>query len=156
MFTGTSATGLNAYAPGSSLPLPNSPLEEENLEGNGDSEDTVDPSPTSTKRKRSVVEKKCKGSATRPGRVGGAALLAKTIDRMSDAIESRSTATSRSNTTIKEVMKVVSSLPGAEQGSSLWFFCTRLFLNQEKREMFCTMEDPDLKLAWLKFEMTEK
>lgn len=60
------------------------------------------------------------------------------------------------STSIQVVMKAVTSLPGAEPGTKLWFFATRLFLNQEKREMFTTMEDPNIKLAWLNFEMEEK
>ena len=92
-----------------------------------------------------------KGVVTKPGRVGGVALLAQKIDRMCEAIESRSTTSSMINksvetsdgTSIKEVMKVVTSLPGAEQGTKLWFFATRLFLNQEKREMFSVTKDRD-------------
>ncbi|XP_008227567.1 PREDICTED: L10-interacting MYB domain-containing protein-like [Prunus mume] len=57
---------------------------------------------------------------------------------------------------IAEVMKAVSSLPGAGPGSHLWLFATRLFLNQEKREMFTTMEDPNIKLQWLNYELSEK
>ncbi|KAL6205524.1 hypothetical protein ACLB2K_022782 [Fragaria x ananassa] len=150
------ATSKYAYAPGSSLPFPRSPEHwdnEQSLEESGDSEEILQPTSTLTKRKRSVV--------TKSGREEHAALLAEKIDRMCEVIESRCEAisvTKRSveSTSIKEVMKVVTSLPGAEQGTKLWFFATRLFLNQEKREMFCTIEDPNLKLEWLKFEMAEK
>ena len=89
--------------------------------------------------------------------------MSEQINQMYLAIESRSTATSMMNrsvqgigTSIQEVMKVVTSLPGAEPGTKLWFFATRLFLNQENREMFTTMEDPNIKLAWLKFRTDEK
>lgn len=54
------------------------------------------------------------------------------------------------------MMKAVASLPGAGPGSHLWLFATRLFPNQEKREMFTTMEDPNIKLQWLNYELSEK
>lgn len=162
MFKGTSATGMYAYIPGASPPLPESPNQgenQQNLEESSNSEDTSHP----TKRRKGNAVGKGKGVVTKPGRVGGAALLAQKIDRMCEAIESRSTASSMINksvetsdgTSIKEVMKVVSSLPGAEQGTKMFFFASRLFLNKEKREMFCCMEGPHMKLEYLKFEMAE-
>ncbi|XP_050378458.1 uncharacterized protein LOC126795735 [Argentina anserina] len=168
MYLDISATGQHVYVPSSGLPLPRSPkqgINEDFLESSGDS-DEVQPeadglSNRKGKKKSSTVEKG-KGSAKKTGRVGGAALLAKKIDRMCEAIESRSTSSSMisksaedPNSSIKEVMKVVTSLLEGEPGSKLWFFATRLFLNQEKKEMFCTMEYPTIKLEWLKFEMSE-
>ncbi|KAM5554247.1 L10-interacting MYB domain-containing protein-like [Rosa sericea] len=143
MFMGISATGEHAYAPSSALPIPRSPQQgdnEVNLEGSGDSEDNDDMAPTLPKRKRNERAEKGKGVVPKKEKVGGAAHLAKQINRMCEAIESRSTATSMINksveegggTSIKEVMKDVTSLPGAEQGTRLWFFATRLFLSPEK------------------------
>ncbi|XP_062019007.1 L10-interacting MYB domain-containing protein-like [Rosa rugosa] len=166
MFMGISATGQHAYSPSSALPIPRSPQQgnnEVNLEGSGDSEDNDDLAPTLPKRKRNERAEKGKGVVPKKEKVGGAAHLAKQINRMCETIESRSTATSMINksvegggTTIKDVMKDVTSLPGIEQGNRLWFFATRLFLSPEKREMYFTMEDPNVKLEWLKFEMNEK
>ncbi|XP_062023267.1 L10-interacting MYB domain-containing protein-like [Rosa rugosa] len=149
MFMGIAATGVHAYAPSSSLPIPRSPEQAGNREGSGDSEDNDQPKTTLPKRKRNERAEKGKGEIPKKEKVGGAAHLAKQIDRMCESIESRSTTTSMINTSvqegggtsIKEVMKDVTSLPGAEQGSRLWFFATRLFLSSEKREMYCTMED---------------
>ncbi|XP_062028502.1 L10-interacting MYB domain-containing protein-like [Rosa rugosa] len=166
MFMGISATGKHAYSPSSTLPIPRSPQQgnnEVNLEGSGDSEDNDELAPTLPKRKRNERAEKGKGVVPKREKVGGAAHLAKQINRMCEAIESRSTATSMvhksvegGGTSIKDVMKDVSSLPGIEQGNSLWFFATRLFLSGEKREMYFTMEDPNVRLEWLKFEMNQK
>jgi hypothetical protein len=171
MFGGTCATSKYAYAPSSRLPLPSSPKQHNDddiLEDSGDSDDLFPLESTQVnKRKSQSVEdirnEKGKGVVIKKGKVGGAAKLFQQIDRMCSVIESRSTATSMMNrsaqgigTSIQEVMKVVTSLPEAEPGTKLWFFATRLFLNQEKREMFTTIEDPNIKLAWLKFEMEEK
>ncbi|XP_040374674.1 L10-interacting MYB domain-containing protein-like [Rosa chinensis] len=163
MFMGISATGQHAYSPSSALPIPRSPHEgnnEVNLEGSGDSEDNDDLAPALPKRKRNERAEKGKGVVPKKEKVGGAAHLAKQINRMCEAIESRSTGTSMINksvesggTSIKDVMKDVTSLPGIEQGNSLWFFATRLFLSQEKREMYFTMEDRNVRLEWLNFEM---
>ncbi|XP_062028601.1 L10-interacting MYB domain-containing protein-like [Rosa rugosa] len=163
MFMGISATGEHAYA----IPIPRSSQQgdnEVNLEGSGDFEDNDDLAPTLPKRKRNEKVEKGKGVVPKKEKVGGAAHLAKQINRMCEAIESRITSTSMINksveegggTSIKEVMKDVTSLPRAEQSTRLWFFATRLFLSPEKREMYCTMEEPNLKLEWLKFEMNEK
>lgn len=93
-------------------------------------------------KKRANVEDKgvtggSKGKKGNNEKVGGAAKLAKQIDRLVEVVESRSTATSvhRSSqgTSIQEVMQVVATLPGAETGSKLWWFATELFCSQEKR-----------------------
>ncbi|KAK3219231.1 hypothetical protein Dsin_013201 [Dipteronia sinensis] len=87
------------------------------------------------------------------GKLGGAAKLSKQIDRLVEVVESRSRATSmhRSSqgTSIAKVMEAVTTLPGAEKGSQLWWFATELFCSQEKREMFSIMTDSDLKLQFL-------
>ncbi|XP_062099767.1 L10-interacting MYB domain-containing protein-like [Humulus lupulus] len=53
---------------------------------------------------------------------------------------------------ISEVMKVLDSLLGIEVGSDLYFFATRLFIVKEKREIFVSLKEPELKLKWLKYE----
>ncbi|XP_050373037.1 L10-interacting MYB domain-containing protein-like [Argentina anserina] len=163
LFLGTTATGKHAWAPSSTLLIPDSPEEGDNdihCEGSGDSDERDVSTNTLPKRRRSDRAMKDKGKLpAKKDKVGGAAQLAKEIGRMCSAIESRSTASSavhNARTNIVEVMKDVTALPGAEQGTSLWFFATRLFLSPEKREMYCTMDDPSMKLEWLKFEMTEK
>lgn len=159
LFSGVVATGRYACTPGSSLPQPTSPVHcdnEQDLEESGDSYD-IQPTSTQGIRKRSERIEKGKGVAVKKGKVGGAALLATKIDRMCEAIESRSTATSiaKGGASIKDLMKDVTSLPGGEPCSPLWFFATDLFVCQEKREMFSTMEDTNTRLAWLQYEMSK-
>ncbi|CAL2239221.1 unnamed protein product [Prunus armeniaca] len=94
-------------------------------------------------------------------KVGGAEKLAGQIDRLVNAVESKSIATSlmmkmQLGNSILEVMEVVSSLPGCEPTNTLWIFATRLFLNQEKQEMFSTMKTPNVKLAWLTYEFNNQ
>ncbi|XP_050379505.1 uncharacterized protein LOC126796822 [Argentina anserina] len=161
LFFDITATGKHAWAPSSSIPIPNSSEEGDNVnyvEGSGDSDERdVSNYTRSSKRKRS--ERALKDKEKIPKKVGGGAQLAKEIGIICSAIESRSTSSSivsNARTSITKVMKDVTSLPGAEQGTRLWFFATRLFLSAEKREMYCTMEDPNMKLGWLQFEMNEK
>ena len=57
-------------------------------------------------------------------------------------------------TTIADVMKVVKSIPGCEQRTPLWYFASKVFLNQEKREMFMTIKDDvQCQIEWLYTEM---
>ncbi|XP_050374692.1 L10-interacting MYB domain-containing protein-like [Argentina anserina] len=140
LFSDITATGKHAWAPSSSIPIPNSLEEGDNVnyvEGSGDSDERdVSNYTRSSKRKRS--ERALKDKEKVPKKVGGVAQLAKEIGRMCSAIESRSTTSSIVNnarTSITEVMKDVTSLPGAEQGTRLWFFATRLFLSAEKRDV---------------------
>ena len=79
--------------------------------------------------------------------------MAKQIDRLVEVVESRSTATSvhRSSggTSIKEVMEVIATFLGAETGTKLWWFATKLFFSQDKREMFSVMTVLELKLQFI-------
>ncbi|CAL8134877.1 unnamed protein product [Prunus armeniaca] len=77
------------------------------------------------------VKKEKNGSrvATKVGKVGGAVKLSQQIERMVDVMENRSTTSmmmkGSQGSSIAEVMKAVSSLPGAGPGSHLWLFATR-------------------------------
>ncbi|XP_050387195.1 L10-interacting MYB domain-containing protein-like [Argentina anserina] len=126
LFLGTIATGKHAWAPSSTLPIPDSPEEGDNdnyHKGSGDSDERDVSTNTFPKRKRS--ERALKDKEKLPAKkekVGGAAQLAKKIGRMCSAIESRSTASStvhNARTSIAEVMKDVTTLPGVEQGTRL-------------------------------------
>ncbi|XP_024195883.1 uncharacterized protein LOC112199050 [Rosa chinensis] len=114
MFMGISATGQHAYSPSSALPIPRSPQQgdnEVNLEVSGDSEDNDD--------------------------LASLCLKEKEMRELRKAIESRSTKTSMINksveegggTSIKDVMKDVTSLPGVEQGWEGSAHDTRVFLS---------------------------
>ncbi|KAL6193672.1 hypothetical protein ACLB2K_034756 [Fragaria x ananassa] len=159
MFGGTTATGEHAYAPSSSLPIPRSPEQVNNLESSGDSKE--DDQPKNLPKRRSERTKKDKGVVPKKEKIGGAAFMASQISRMCSAIESRSTATSMANRSVQEsarnsiteVMNDIVTLPGAEAGSELWLFATRFMKNPDNREMHCTMKDPTHKLLYLKTEM---
>lgn len=171
MFLTVTATGVHAWAPSSGV-LPPDSGEAFNVEVSLDSDDDLD-CPIETiasslgKRKRTPtkqgdagVGKNNKGKGIGKGKVGGAVKLSQQIDRMVESIQNRSTLTSMMNrgvpgTSIAEVMKSVSSLPGVYPGSGLWFFATKLFLNQDKREMFVTIEETDVKIQWLYYEMND-
>ncbi|KAL6192048.1 hypothetical protein ACLB2K_038435 [Fragaria x ananassa] len=159
MFGGTTATGEHAYAPSSSLPIPRSPEQVNNLESSGDSKE--DDQPKNLPKRRSERTKKDKRVVQKKEKIGGAAFMASQISRMCSAIESRSTTTSMANRSVQEsarnsiteVMNDIVTLPGAEAGSELWLFATRFMKNPANREMYCTMKDPTPKLLYLKTEM---
>ncbi|KAK2656622.1 hypothetical protein Ddye_009674 [Dipteronia dyeriana] len=73
------------------------------------------------------------GSKGKKGKLGGATKLSKQIDRLVEVVESRSTTTSMHisslETSIPEVMEVVSTLPGAEKGWEGSAHDTRVFLS---------------------------
>ncbi|KAI5322910.1 hypothetical protein L3X38_031982 [Prunus dulcis] len=168
MFLNVTATGKHSWAPSSGVLPIESDDDVNQVEVNSDSNESVPIETTQTtnnvpkKRTNQSLEiqdnneKKGKGG----GKIGGAAKLSLQIERLVEVVESRSTGTSMANiasqgTSIAEVMKDVATLPGAERGSKLWWFATKLFCAQEKREMFVVMEDRDLKLQFLNHELAE-
>ncbi|CAN6721288.1 unnamed protein product [Malus baccata var. baccata] len=89
-------------------------------------------------------------------KIGGVAKLCGQIDRLVEAYETRSSANSlmRSlhiGSSISEVLAVVGQLPGCEPPSELWLFATCLFCSAEKREVFTMIQDPEVRLTWLKY-----
>ncbi|XP_034197623.1 L10-interacting MYB domain-containing protein-like [Prunus dulcis] len=168
MFLNVTATGKHSWAPSSGVLPIESDDDVNQLEVNSDWNESVPIETTQTtnnvpkKRTNQSLEiqdnneKKGKGG----GKIGGAAKLSLQIERLVEVVESRSIGTSMANivsqgTSIAEVMKDVATLPGAERGSKLWWFATKLFCAQEKREMFVVMEDRDLKLQFLNHELAE-
>lgn len=151
------ATGKYACSPSSIKLLPKSSEAFEDdvtsLEGSDGSED---PFPFQTAEDmRSLTRGKERAGAAEQDR--REKKLSQQIDRLITLVENRNVAVAmRKNASIPEVMRVVESLPGAEPGSKLWFFATSLFLAQEKREMFCAIKDPNLKVQWLNYELAEK
>ncbi|XP_060972307.1 uncharacterized protein LOC133038235 [Cannabis sativa] len=85
----------------------------------------------------------------------GPVMIFEQIGRLADAVETRSRniEIARKENSIAEVMKMLNSLPEIEKGSSLYLFATRLFIMKEKREMFASLEEPELMLTWLKNEL---
>ena len=81
----------------------------------------------------------------------GAAKLDNHLSRLEDACELRSLANSREQqSSIRNVMELVCTLPGVEKGSDLYFAASHIFLKKSYREMFVILKKPDLQLRWLK------
>ncbi|CAN6713071.1 unnamed protein product [Malus baccata var. baccata] len=90
------------------------------------------------------------------GKNGGAAILCRQIDHLVEAYETRSSANSlmRSlhiGSSIPEVIATIAQLPGCEPPSKLWLFATCLYCSAEKRDVFATIQDPEVQLTWLKY-----
>ncbi|XP_020417297.1 uncharacterized protein LOC18779412 [Prunus persica] len=172
MFMSTTATGEHAWAPLCGILPPE--IEETSmgdvipLEGSDDSDDsnpieTIQAIKNATKKgKMRAPEQLNEKQQDKKGRkIGGVEKLAGQIDHIVGVVESRSTATSlmmkmQLGSSIPEVMEVVSSLPECEPTSTLWMFATRLFFNQEMREIFSTMKTPNVKFAWLTYEFNNQ
>ncbi|CAN6576854.1 unnamed protein product [Malus baccata var. baccata] len=117
MFMNTTATGDHAWAPSSGvLPCENN--------DESDEDDGIKLTKYLGKKKKRTrqfdtqvkKENKEKEVIAKKGKLGGAAKLSEQIDRMVGAIESRNTRTSNmakglQNSSIAEVMKIISSLP---------------------------------------------
>lgn len=179
MFLKTRTTREHAKAPLFGVPSESEEASKDDavkLKGRGDSEQFIPILTTpATKRssgrgKRRTVqeadtqvrkEKKGKRVAIGGQKVGGTVKLSEKIDHLLESVDSSSSVTFKleegvHGSSIPEVMQAVQSLPGAEPGSKLWLFATRLFLSEDKREMFTYMKDPDIKLQWLNYEFAEK
>lgn len=181
MFLKTRTTREHAKAPLFGVPSESEEASKDDaikLKGRGDSEQFIPILTTQAKKrssgrgKRRTVqepdtqvrkEKKGKRVAIGGRKVGGRGTvkLSEKIDNLLESVDSSSSVTFKleegvHGSSIPEVMQAVQSLPGAEPGSKLWLFATRLFLSEDKREMFTYMKDPDIKLQWLNYEFTEK
>ncbi|KAM5554047.1 hypothetical protein ABKV19_026000, partial [Rosa sericea] len=135
MFQQVTASGVHAWAPSSGV-LPHDDIEVNNVAVPLDSDDDLacpieviagslgKRKRTPTKQVNAGTEKNNKAKGIGSRKIGGAAKLSIQIDRMVESIQNRSTVTSVMNkgvlgTSIAEVMKSVSSLPGAEPGTPL-------------------------------------
>ncbi|KAB2600368.1 hypothetical protein D8674_010639 [Pyrus ussuriensis x Pyrus communis] len=162
MFLSTIATGEHAWAPSSGV------LPPESREESVGQIDSYDEEETETMQDLRQASRKGKKRAANQGelqkkkvdkkgkKIGGAAKLCGQIDRLVEACETRSSANSliRSlhiGSSILEVLAVVAQLPGCEPPSELWLFATCLFCSAEKREVFTTIQDPEVQLTWLKY-----
>ncbi|TQE12270.1 hypothetical protein C1H46_001923 [Malus baccata] len=162
MFSTTVATGEHAWAPSSGV------LPPESREESIGQIDSYDEEETETMQDLRQASRKGKKRAANQGelgkkkvdkkgkKIGGAAKLCGQIDRLVEAYENRSSANSlmRSlhiGSSISEVLAVVGQLPGCEPPSELWLFATCLFCSAEKREVFTTIQDHEVRLTWLKY-----
>ncbi|KAM5547699.1 L10-interacting MYB domain-containing protein-like [Rosa sericea] len=149
MFQQVTASGVHAWAPSSGV-LPHDDIEVNNVAVPLDSDDDLacpieviagslgKRKMTPTKQVNAGTEKNNKAKGIGSRKIGGATKLSIQIDRMVESIQSRSTVTSVMNkgvlgTSIAEVMKSVSSLPGAEPGSPFVVFCNSLSVKKRER-----------------------
>ncbi|KAL5554560.1 hypothetical protein UlMin_041961 [Ulmus minor] len=140
MFMNIIATGEYTWTPSSGvLPFESRKKYLDNLtilENNGDSED-----PTLQEKHERKKEKR-------------AAKLVQQVDRLIDVVKGSETSNVQNEMQecdIPQVIDVLDSLLGLEIGSELYFFATQMLFVKEKRVMFMSMKQPDLKLNWLKY-----
>ncbi|XP_062089296.1 L10-interacting MYB domain-containing protein-like [Humulus lupulus] len=169
IFMNTVATGEYAWTPSSGIipsesekPFNNIETLHEQLESSDDDLEMPNTDrflrEKNNKRLAEPLEKQNKAMKHGKGKMKktGPLMIFEQIGRLADAVETRSRniETARKENSITEVMKILNSLPGIEKGSSLYLFATRLFIMKEKREMFASLEEPELMLTWLKNEHT--
>ncbi|KAL5554485.1 hypothetical protein UlMin_041886 [Ulmus minor] len=96
------------------------------------------------KRPNEETEKEVQKSkwAIKKNLTSGATKLVQQVDHLIDVVK---------ECDIPQVIDVLDSLPGLEIGSELYFFATQMFFVKEKRVMFMSMKQSDLKLNWLKY-----
>ncbi|XP_030451296.1 L10-interacting MYB domain-containing protein [Syzygium oleosum] len=82
-------------------------------------------------------------------------------EHLSDAVESRSTATMQRNAaslatgrnklnySIGECIECLDEMDNVEQGSDLYLFALEVFLKREYREIFLQLKKPSVRIAWL-------
>ncbi|KAK9272485.1 hypothetical protein L1049_002858 [Liquidambar formosana] len=86
--------------------------------------------------------------------VSNAVKLSKQLDRICHAVESKAIVTrnNQAGSTIRDCIEMITVIPEVNRGGELFMLGMRLFVNQNNREMFVALNDPDLQLAWLKQE----
>ncbi|KAJ0980960.1 hypothetical protein J5N97_009215 [Dioscorea zingiberensis] len=99
------------------------------------------------------VSSKSPGKKTKNERI--MARLSRKLELICDAVESRSSVTSKRieskpENTIEDALAALRSIPEIERGSDLFMLATELFLKKEYREMFLALKDADLQVAFLR------
>ncbi|XP_030502501.2 L10-interacting MYB domain-containing protein-like [Cannabis sativa] len=169
IFMNTVAIGEHAWTPSSEIipsesekPFNDTETLHEQLESSDDDLETPNIDRLSkekiSKRSTEPLEKQNKKVKNEKGKMTktGLVMIFEQIGRLADAVETRSrnVEIARKKNSIAEVLKILNSLPEIEKGSSLYLFATRLFIMKEKREMFASLEEPELMLTWFKNEYT--
>ncbi|KAM6593853.1 hypothetical protein CsatA_001556 [Cannabis sativa] len=165
----TVATGEYAWTPSSGIipsesekPFNDTETLHTQLESSDDDLETPNingfPREKNNKRSTEPLEKQNKKvrNGKRKMKKTGPIVIFEQIGRLADVVETRSRniETARKENSIAEVIKILNSLPRIEKGSDLYLFATRLFIMKEKREIFASLEEPELMLTWLKNEHT--
>ncbi|KAA8532137.1 hypothetical protein F0562_006721 [Nyssa sinensis] len=95
-------------------------------------------------------------STQREGKkMSGGAKFEQQLDHLVGAVESTATSSMVQihRCSSKDAMTVLRRLPGVQRNDEIFMLGTRLFLNQENRDMFVhALEDDEERLAWLKQE----
>lgn len=93
-------------------------------------------------------------------KLSAATKLSKQLDRICDAVESRTSVNSmRSDIlgcSIQEVLNHMATMPECPRKSELFMLGTKLFIKKENREMFVGLGDDDTRLEWLKQEQRDR
>nr|KJB29577.1 hypothetical protein B456_005G108600 [Gossypium raimondii] len=146
MFMGIVATGDKAWAPSSGTLRKN---EEENVRNDVHISNDISSSHFKTKRKKSSKQ------------IGGAARLSSQIEKLCNAADNMSQATSSLTPImdpygIPQAIKVLDSMSKeVPEASLLYFFALKLLLNKDKRVAFLTI-NPKIRALWLKTEMEDR
>ncbi|KAJ8768580.1 hypothetical protein K2173_022696 [Erythroxylum novogranatense] len=81
-------------------------------------------------------------------RIGAIERLCNHLDRIYDAVESRTSMSYGYN--IVEALNILRSINEIERRGELFMLATKLFFKKENREMFIELKDVDLQIEWLK------
>ncbi|KAK8589750.1 hypothetical protein V6N12_024141 [Hibiscus sabdariffa] len=177
MFRGIVATGDKAWAPSSGI-LPSDfvehdgnealdEIEEENAigsDGNNESPEIQSEPIEQMQQKRKSTDAGSshfkRGKRKSLKQVGGAAKLSMQIDKLCNAANNISHATSRLTPAmdpfgIQHAIKILDGLSEeVPKASELYFFALNLMVNKEKQTVFLSI-DPEIRIWWLKREMEE-
>ncbi|KAJ8422790.1 hypothetical protein Cgig2_023449 [Carnegiea gigantea] len=125
-----------------------------------DNVDSVEQDSNKTKKASSSKEGNEKPTKMTKSKVATTAGMQSQLDRMVEAAESfvpHFTTIFVSNDlpscSIVEFMSLLKTLPSVELGSKLYMLGARLFIKRQYREMFITLEDDGVRVAWLEDEL---
>ncbi|MED6183061.1 hypothetical protein PIB30_034605 [Stylosanthes scabra] len=102
------------------------------------------------------MSSKSNNSSKRLKKVGGAQRLSHQIDRLCEAVERRSSNNDTCGASIKIAMEHLEAISDLDPMNEIYMFATRLFLNKDKREIFVSITQSRVKLAWLISEKNEQ
>ncbi|MED6136837.1 hypothetical protein PIB30_059487 [Stylosanthes scabra] len=136
------------------VPSPNENVIES--EDNDDYTENLEKDMTNNKRRERKMSSKSNNSFKTLKKVGGAQRLSHQIDRLCEAVEPRSSNNDTCGASIKTAMEHLEAIPDLDPMSEIYMFATRLFLNKDKREIFVSITQSRVKLAWLISEKNEQ
>ncbi|MED6178144.1 hypothetical protein PIB30_104832, partial [Stylosanthes scabra] len=151
MFLKTVATGEDSWAPSSGT-IPENVIESEDSD---DYTENLEKDMTKNKRKEREMSHKSNNSSKRVKKVGGAQRLSHQIDRLCEAVERRNSNIDTCGASIKTAMEHLEAILDLDPMSEIYMFATRLFLNKDKREIFISITQSRVNLAWLISEKNE-